>query len=217
MFVVEPFLQLIDLEENVAAYPIISDIPEVQQHYECCRAEGTSHSLAEMFALQVPPQSNSDREFLLAMRQGRESQFRDGSPRAEHIRRRAEEAGINTRSGVYVPELCRHISVDGGGPGDPMAWVSDLGEARKRVEELGMSCQGRLNVKGREMETPPEKSEPALDITYDRCLDRLQDNPDLWSKAEAKPREFFEETQDMLRPKWQNVYGQEAEVASDKE
>ena len=35
-----------------------------QRHYDECLANGCSPGLAEMFALQAPPMSNSDREFL---------------------------------------------------------------------------------------------------------------------------------------------------------
>ncbi len=48
----------------MAKYPVVSDDPQIQAHYEFCRSQGTGHMLAEMFAYAQPPQSDTDVEFL---------------------------------------------------------------------------------------------------------------------------------------------------------
>lgn len=182
--------------EESRSYPRISDIPAVQAHYERCRAqEGTSHNLAEMFALAVAPQSKSDREFLMAQRQGRDDQFGDTPWRAAEYRRLAEAAGASISGQVYMPGLARF-------PGDPEAWVDGLGDVRRVVEARGMGCEGLLNITAPEPANPPEPAPIADDVVYDRACSLIDADPDLAPVAEAKPQEFMERARDSLSRRW---------------
>jgi hypothetical protein len=95
----------------------------------------------------------------------------DGFGRDENSRRIARAAalaaGVNPEGKRYVSGLVRPEV----GFGDPAAWV-DKGEARsqirRRCEKEGWECNGRVEVKGRNMEanpTPLDQYEVADDIT----------------------------------------------------
>ena len=57
------FMNFADDPPSARWMPLISEIPAVQAHYEKCVLEGTSHSLAEMFAWQQPPGCMTDNVF----------------------------------------------------------------------------------------------------------------------------------------------------------
>jgi hypothetical protein len=111
------------------------------------RLKGSSPRLAEMLALQSPPMSNTDREFLEGHCNG--NQF-SGGPLAEEQGNRykkiAEAGGQNVTGKVYMGGLARF-------PGDPEAWVSDRGDVKRVVEARGWKCQGSVEV------TPDGKSD----------------------------------------------------------
>src|ERR1700676_3108092 len=118
-------------------WPIISDNPHIQGWYVVCRMEGTSHALAEMFALRQPPMSNTDREFLQGHVNG--NQFEGQDEIGDQFRKQAEAAGVNVQGKVYMGGLAAF-------PGDPEAWVGGRGDFQKVVEDRGWSCEGSVNV-----------------------------------------------------------------------
>ncbi len=128
--------------------PIVSDNPEVQRRYMQMRDEGVSHLLAEMFALQAPPMSNSDREFLEGHVNG--NQFEKTPRIGDHYKAQATAAGISTTGKVYLSGLA-----DGRQGGDPGAWISGRGDVQRVCEERGMSCQGSVQVAARQEEPKP--------------------------------------------------------------
>jgi hypothetical protein len=110
-------------------------------HYMECRRKGTTRKLAEMLAEGKPPKSNTDVEFLRGHCNG--SQF-EGGPIANNMgdfyRSSAEEAGQSTTGKIYLSGLAAFA-------GDPRAWVSDRGEAKKVLEERGWSSDGLVENK----------------------------------------------------------------------
>lgn len=122
------------------SWPIVSDHPDVQAHYERCREEGTSHTLAEMFALAQPPQSRTDREFLRGHCNG--SQFAGNPAMGDYYKAVAEAEGQDTKGKVYLSGLADY-------PGDPRAWVDGRGDVQKVCEERGWGCAGAVNLKVR--------------------------------------------------------------------
>jgi hypothetical protein len=128
-------------------WPIISDNPRIQANYEEMRAAGTSHNLAEMFALAEPPASNTDREFLHGHANG--NQFEGEDDVANEYRKKAEAAGVSTTGKVYLTQLART-------PGDPEAWVDGKGDVQRVCERRGWGARGLVNVKAAEKEPAPE-------------------------------------------------------------
>lgn len=118
--------------------PLISHDPWVQAAYERMRAEGTSHRLAEMFALQQPPMSCTDREFLEGHCNG--SQFAGQEHVGDYYRSVATAAGQDVTGKVYLSGLAAY-------PGDPQAWVSGRGDVERVVRQRGWSAEGLVNVK----------------------------------------------------------------------
>lgn len=150
-------------------FPTVSNDPGVQAHYARCRQQGTSHALAEMFALGQPPMSNTDREFLEG-RGGCYDQFPGQHGIGEMYRRKAEAAGVSPQGKVYVSGLARF-------PGDPEAWVSGRGDAQRLCEQRGWACEGSVKVKLRQPEAAPCKGGLASDLVDDLVEKRLADVP----------------------------------------
>jgi hypothetical protein len=121
--------------------PQISDDRVVQAFYERLRWQGVSHALAEMLALQQPPGSKTDREFLTASENNR--QFQDCPHIGNLYRRQAAAAGVSIQGKKYLSALARY-------PGDPEAWVTDRADVRRICEARGWDCQGDVRVKGRD-------------------------------------------------------------------
>lgn len=172
-------------------WPIVSDNPEVQAHYEHCRAEGTAHLLAEMFAFQKPPRSNSDVEFL-SSRGGCYAQFSEDDIGGKFYREEAIKAGVNPHGKVYMPSLATR-------PGDPEAWVSGRGDVKRVCEKRGWGVQGAgMNVPVVNTVEPkdPRKYEPAADLVENRAEQLQVVNPEL--KGEA----LTEKAKESLKPCW---------------
>ena len=127
----------------MSRYAEVSADPVVQAHYESCRRQGTSHSLALMFAERCPPMSNTDREFLEGRVNG--NQFEGQEWVGDLYKKKAEAAGVSTTGKVYIAGLASE-------PGDPRAWVSGRGDVQAVCEERGWNCTGSVLVKGREHE-----------------------------------------------------------------
>lgn len=106
-------------------------------HYNLCISQGTCHALAEMFALGQPPQSNTDREFLMGTENGR--QFEHSPEMGDHHAALAREAGVDITGKVYKAGLAEY-------PGDPRAWVSGRGDVLRILNERGWGCEGAVNV-----------------------------------------------------------------------
>lgn len=130
---------------------IVSDNPAIQAHYEHCIKQGTSHSLALMFAHAQAPQSNTDREFLRGTENGR--QFQGNPELGDEYRRVAESLGQNTKGKKYLSSLAEF-------PGDPKAWVDSRSDVQKVCEERGWGCTGKVNVKHRTDVPPPPPTPP---------------------------------------------------------
>lgn len=115
------------------------------------RKGGCSPRLAEMYALQSPPGSNTDREFLHGHSNG--NQF-DKGPMAEAMgdkfRAEAELRGVSVKGKVYLGGLAEF-------PGDPRAWISDKSEAKRVCEERGWKCSGLVEY------TPDSRMDNKLD------------------------------------------------------
>lgn len=60
----------------------------------------------------------------------------------------AEGEGLDTTGRTYISGLAAY-------PGDPRAWVSGRGDAKRLLEERGWSSEGAVNVKAREPLNPP--------------------------------------------------------------
>jgi hypothetical protein len=144
-------------------YPIISSDRRIQAHYVKARRAGTSHNLAEMFALRLPPMSNSDREFLEGHVNG--NQFANNPQIGNLYRRRARAAGVNPTGKVYLSGLAEY-------PGDPRAWISGRGDAARLCEERGWEADGAVKVRAaRQVEHPEvEVADDILDDEADKIL-----------------------------------------------
>lgn len=163
--------------------------PEQKVHYERCLAEGTSPKLAEMFALGIPPMSNSDREYLEGRCNG--NQFESQPWVGDLYRRRAADAGVSTTGMVYEPQLADY-------PGDPSAWVSGRGDVQRVCEERGWGCRGAVTTKRRE-EAPGPEIDVADDIVEETVVRRVEKDPSL---GERPLLEVMHETKDQIKPHW---------------
>jgi hypothetical protein len=146
----------------------ISQDPEIQHEFELMVAAGTSERLAEMFALQCPPMSKSDREFLEGHVNG--GQFAGQEAVGDALKSIAAEAGVNTQGMVYLEQLARF-------PGDPEGWVSGRGDVKKRLEQRpGWSSKGMVEHSGEVQ--PPKEIEIAEDLVQDEVAEILTTVPD---------------------------------------
>lgn len=119
----------------------------VQKHYEKCRDEGTSHSLAEMFAFEQAPCGVSDGTFMRGTENGR--QFQGQQKMGNYYRHITEQKGGNTNGKKYLSGLAAY-------PGDPEAWVSGRDDVRRILEKRGWGCEGTMSIKPRESIGEPD-------------------------------------------------------------
>lgn len=176
---------------NPLKYPIISQRKDVQAAYEAMRADGTSHTLAEMFAFQHPPMSNSDKEFLEGHANG--SQFQDTPYLGDHYRRVAEQHGQNVKGKVYLSGLAKF-------PGDPEAWVSGRGDVQKLCETRGWDCDGSVKVNAFRQQAV-EGVDVADDILNDAVTQHLKSLPPGEEKCVNKT-ELREQIREKKKPHW---------------
>lgn len=169
--------------------PTISDNPHVQAHYELCRAQGTSHTLAEMFALARGPALMTDSVFL-AGRGGCYDQF-EGSPiMGDFYAREAKKLGVDTTGKVYLKQLADF-------PGDPRAWVSGRGDVKKLCEERGWGCEGGVKLKvAPATESPSQGGGLASDIVDRLVGEKLAMDPG------ANVQDVREKVIDQHAPHW---------------
>lgn len=133
-----------------------------QAYYVAMRLDGVEHKLAEMLACQQPPQSKTDREFLLGIGE----QFADNQALGDYYGRVAREHGQNPKGKKYLSSLAAF-------PGDPEAWVDGRDDVRRVCEKRGWDCDGDVKVKG----VRPDTSGPyrvADDIVQARAADLLE-------------------------------------------
>ena len=164
-----------------------------QERYDQMRAEGLSHNLAEMFALQCPPgMAGTDSAFLEGHCNG--SQF-DGQ---EHIgdmyRAEAAAAGVDVKGKVYLGSLAQY-------PGDPAAWVSGRGDVKRICEERGWGCRGAVNVKAAEpLETP--KDIPIASDIVDNQVGEILAHVPVRERPRVDVQDLREQVADRLKPSW---------------
>lgn len=156
------------------------DFPEVacwvsqQAFYLAMRLDGVGHRLAEMLALQRPPQSNTDREFLMGRCNG--SQFEGREREGDLYRSVAEAHGQDVSGKVYLGGLARF-------PGDPEAWVSGKGDVERVLDRRGWGCDGLVKREARGEGPPPQGPAVAPHLVEDEvdliCEDLGVDGADV--------------------------------------
>lgn len=169
---------------------VVSPDRYVQARYVAIRMDGGGHVLAEMLTLQLPPMSNTDREFLEGYCNG--SQFEKTPSVGDFYAGEAREQGVDITGKVYMAPLASY-------PGDPTAWVSGRGDVVRVAEAKGMSVQGSVTVKARDLGPPPEDVTVADDLVQARVDDLVQARPEL---AERDPGELFHEVRETVKPHW---------------
>lgn len=108
-------------------YPVVSDIPAVQERYEAMRAEGQSHNMAEMLALRAVPAARTTDDYF----RGRNSLVEQyGQARAERVAANLAANGYHVRPGdTYNPTAARF-------PGDPQAVENRLNGGRDHIRKI---------------------------------------------------------------------------------
>jgi len=146
--------------------------PDQYALYVAMRLDGVSHLMAEMLALQSPPMSNTDREFLEGQG-GCYDQFQGNEFLGNYYGGMAKKAGVDTAGKVYLSGLAAF-------PGDPRAWVAGRGDAQRVCEDRGWSCDGSVKVRGEIQPRAEGKYQVADDLVAERA-ERLV------AKGEASP------------------------------
>ena len=146
----------------------ISRNPEIQREFEAMVASGTSERLAEMFALQAPPMSKTEREFLEGHANG--NQFEKTPAYGNALKQIATEQGINTTGMIYLDQLARY-------PGDHEGWVRDRGDVKRTLEgRPGWRSRGMVDHEGEAQ--PPQEIEIAEDLVQEEVAEILTTVPD---------------------------------------
>lgn len=170
----------------------ISSNQAIQDHYEACLANGTSEKLAEMFALGQPPMSNTDREFLEGWCNG--NQFEKETWVGERYRKEATAAGVDITGRRYMSCLADY-------PGDPTAWISDRGDARRVAEEKGITLQGAVNYRPPEPISELKDAPLADDIVYDKVAEIIGGLPEA-DRPHVDTVDLACQVREKLSPHW---------------
>lgn len=180
------------------AYPVVSFNDAIQARYEKMRRDGQSHSMAEMLAFQKPPGSiNTDRTFMEAEMNNQQLDSM-GKVRRENLLKKAKAAGVSISGKVYKTSLARY-------PGDPRAWVSDLSDVKRVVEERNIDCEGHVSHKA--YETAPRESQGLSDSAMRRLLnDAIEADPIAGTTAAGVER-LQHEIVDRHVPEWKKSKG----------
>lgn len=126
------------------AYPIISRNSDVQATYERMRAEGTSHSMAEILATRTPPGTGgTDRAFMAGRQNGQDI---DGM--LDPVRKKRMRT-YKRLTGRDMPSHARYMSQIARFPGDPNAVVESIDDFKKKLTEGGHGCE-EVGVKAAE-------------------------------------------------------------------
>jgi len=147
-----------------------------QEIYDASIAKGNSPKLAEMFAMRTAPAAETDTTWL-AGRGGLRQQFDNDDRYVGMVAERQSEMGHQVHENdVYLPTLAQY-------PGDPRAFVSSVGEAKKYAEEVGvgLTVGSRELVKHREPEEDPFETAPKLcpQIAHEEAVKLQQADPKL--------------------------------------
>lgn len=165
----------------------------IQERYNQMRADGLSHNLAEMFALQSPPQiAGTDSVFLQGHDCG--NQFEGQEYAGDFYKAEATKAGVNIKGKVYLGGLARY-------PGDPEAWVSGRGDVKRVCEERGWHCEGAVKVKGAEADGPPPHVPLAEDIVDHHTANVLAHIPES-ERPHIDIQDLREAVKDHYTPPW---------------
>ncbi len=170
--------------------PTVSRAPPVQAHYVAMRLDGSPHAFAEMLALQTPPMSNTDREFLEGHCNG--NQFEDTPAVGDYYAAEAKRQGVDITGKVYMAPLASY-------PGDPSAWVGGRGDVERVARMKGMEVTGSVNVKAADLGPPPDDVTVADDLVANKVEQMLDANPDL---ARADQGELFHTAREAIKPHW---------------
>lgn len=159
------------------ATTIISNDPVIQHRYEQMVRDGVAPMLADMLACQRPPRGKDNTSWL-----AQQSKAIGGGdlapPVREHHEAMARAAGVSIEGKVYMPGLARQNM-----PGDPMAWVSDHSEFKRRLEARGDGwSDGTQSVRARDDFAPTPDIEVAPDLVEERACQMIEQNPDLLRK-----------------------------------
>ena len=139
-----------------------------------------------------PGMSETDRAFLEGTENGR--QFERNPAAGEYYRKKALKHGKKVGRGeVYKASLARF-------PGDPRAFVSDLGQA-KRVMEM-------REEEAKRNEGPPEEVDIADSIVDQATARKLQGQ----TVTGKEYKEVREKVRDRMRPKWKKVRKEQKDV-----
>lgn len=162
---------------------LLIDLEDVSQRgeqaravYDNCVAEGGSHKLAVMLALQQAPRVMTDAVFLSGYGT-LEKQIKSDEQRSWLVSK-AKACGYDVGPNhVYNPMLARF-------PGDGEAFIppSDArGHIQRVCEERGQECNGAVTVKGVQKDPPPKpKGKRLAKNIIDRIEQRkIAENPDL--------------------------------------
>ena len=126
----------------------LEELHPVVRHYIASRQAGTSHKLAEMFALQASPEIRGTDSIL--WKGWDNDQFKSGDGRmAQELDRRYREqaikAGVSLTGKRYSHALARW-------QGDPQAWVSDQHDMLRLAREQNVHMDGVVSHKPVQMD-----------------------------------------------------------------
>ena len=110
-----------------------------QEHYDRMIAAGEAPLLAEMLALQSPPGIGGGTERSFFEGKGHEPLRDMPEWQAKQVMDEANAAGVQTAGKVYKAALA-----DKRGPGDPLAWVSDMHDVKKVCKLRNYNCTGAV-------------------------------------------------------------------------
>lgn len=181
------------------AFASFQDSRERQAFYVAMRVKGETHSMAEMLAACRPPGLGlTDTAFL------RDSGGRniDGVMAADYYREIARANGITPDGCRYCPQLASF-------PGDPAAWVSSVGDAKRVAETKGLKLEGGIqHTPAGYNDVPVDDGngeyEVADDIVHDHIAGLYDDNPEMVEEVNSNPQkahDLVEKTKQTLSGK----------------
>lgn len=152
-------------------FPVVSENVSRQAFYVAMRLEGTSHSLAETLALQLPPGTKgTDRAYMEGRVCG--NQFEKHPAIGNYYRKIANKAGVSTTGKYYSGQLARF-------PGDPQAWVSSIDDVKRVADKENLGVQGAVNrTSVRGITDPAPTVRMAEDLVREKVEAIVEANPD---------------------------------------
>lgn len=146
-------------------YPLVTADPVEQDRYEAMRAQGQSHSMAEVLVCKSFPGVVTDATFMRGRHNG--ASLTDVHPEnRNHYLEVARKAGVSTNGKAYMPSLAKF-------PGDPMAWVDSRADVERIAHQNGFTVESpTINVPTPRYFDPGPEVTLAPDIV-DRELARM--------------------------------------------